>query len=404
MRIGIAWGRQHTELEVAETQLAATQRALASPPLLDPVQAMSDALERPLDYPALWRALTPDDQVAIVVDEQIPQIARLLIALLTHVRKAGVQPEAITLLCLPSSAPAKTQQSWLDDLPDEFQDVRIEIHDPSDRRKLAYLATTKQGRRVYLNRSAVDAAQLVLFTRRSHDPLLHYRGAETTLFPGLSDRATIEDIAATLENRVDMDAVWPIQQEAKEIAWLAGAPFFVQVIEGAGDDIQHILAGPLESSTAAEHLLNGRWRVMVDRSVDVVIASVSGDPARHTIDDLARAFFAAARVVKLGGAIVLLSEVAPSLGRGFEIFRQHDDPSLALRILTQEKTSDLSAGFMWATAANQARLYLLSGLPSDVAEEIFTIPLASAQQAQKLLSAQQCLFLPDAHKTLALLR
>ncbi len=178
----------------------------------------------------------------------------------------------------------------------------------------------------------------------------------------------------------------------------------MQLIDGPGDTIDQILAGPLESSTAGERLLNARWRVTVNQAVDVVVATVTGDPAHHCLEDLARAYFAAARVVKPGGSIVLLTEAAPKLGPGFDLFRRHDDPSLALRILQQEKTSDLVAGYMWATAANQARLYLLSSLPSDVAEELFTIPLQNAQQWQKLLTGQAtCLVLSDAHKTLAVI-
>ena len=47
--------------------------------------------------------------------------------------------------------------------------MHVEVHDPSDRKRLAYLATTKQGHRIYLNRTAVDADQLVVLTRRDYD-------------------------------------------------------------------------------------------------------------------------------------------------------------------------------------------------------------------------------------------
>ena len=50
----------------------------------------------------------------------------------------------------------------IDELPDEFQDVRTEIHDPGKREALAYLATTRRGRRIYLNRTVVDADQSIV--------------------------------------------------------------------------------------------------------------------------------------------------------------------------------------------------------------------------------------------------
>ena len=384
------------------------------PNVADPVQAMRDALEHPLDYPALRLALTPEDHIAIVVDESIPQLDRLLVPLLEHITQAQVQPEAITLICPPPSG----GQAWLDELPDVFQDVKVEVHQPGDRRKLAYLATTKADRRVYLNRTFVDADQTVVLTRRSYDPLVGYAGGATALYPWLSDQATLDEYRTEFDREPPGVEAWPVQEEANEVAWLSGAPFFVQVIDGDGDGIARILAGPRESSGAVQKMLDDRWRIEVGQLADVVLASITGShfaprptsgegPGVRgpTIEDMARALFAAARVVKPGGSIVLLTDLTPTLGPSFERFRQHDDPALALRLVTEEKPSDLAAGFMWATAAEQAKLYLLSGLAPDVAEELYTIPLQHPGQAQRLLTEHAtCVLLPDAHKTLAVLR
>src|SRR4051812_32572077 len=99
MRVGIDWGRERLELDVSEEQLVAVQRAPIAPNLDDPVQAFREALEHPLDYPALRLALTPEDHVAIAVDEGVPRLGQLLPPLLEHIRQAHVQPEAITIVC-----------------------------------------------------------------------------------------------------------------------------------------------------------------------------------------------------------------------------------------------------------------------------------------------------------------
>src|SRR5438067_6487297 len=110
MRAAIAWGKQTLELEIRESNLVAGVRAPIVANLADPVQAMRDVLEHPLNYPALRLALTPDDHVAIVVDEGIPHLASLLVPLLEHLRQAQVQPDAVTLICPPPSS----EQGWLD--------------------------------------------------------------------------------------------------------------------------------------------------------------------------------------------------------------------------------------------------------------------------------------------------
>jgi nickel-dependent lactate racemase len=395
MRASIDWGRESIELEIPDANLIPGRRAETAPNIADFSQAVQQALENPLDYPPLRRALTPDDRVAIVVDEGIPHLPELLVPLLEHIVQANVRPEAISLVCGSPS----TGQPWLEELPDAFQDVHVEVHQPADRKQLAYVATTKAGRRVYLNRTAVDADQLVVLTRRRYDPRLGYGGAELAVYPGLEGAATIDEFSGRF-NSATPGEPWPVQAEAREVVWLSGAPFFVQVIEGAGDAIAHILAGPLESSDAGQRLLDARWRVSFDRRADVVIAGISG--LTVSMEDLARAAFAATRVVNAGGNIVLLSDGTPMLGPAFEFFRRHDDPALARRLLLKEKLVDLAAGYMWASAAGHAKLYLLSGLPADVAEEIFAVPMQHASQAQRLVTGDaSVILLPDAHRSLA---
>ncbi len=400
MRATLSYGSRRLEVEVSDDALVAVRRAPQAPPLIDPAAAVAAALEQPLGFPPLRRALTPDDLIAVVVDEQLPQLPRLLPPILEHLTQAGVTPEAITLLSAPSSEP----HDWVDDLPDEFDDVRVEVHDPADRKRLAYLATTKQGRRVYLNRTAVDADQLVVLTGRGYDPLLGYSGAGGALYPALSDEATRQEAWERLSMAAPDDGPWPLRREAAEVTWLLGVPFLVQVIRGSGREVTHVLGGPVESSAEGQRLLDQRWRVEVPEPVDTVVVGVGGDEAGHRFADLARALACASRVVQRGGRIVLLSGGTPPLGAGAELLRQAPDADRALERVKQQRPADIAAAFQWASAARHARIYLLSGLPEDAVEELFAVPLDDASQVQRLVREGSCLFLSDADRTLALPR
>jgi len=400
MRRRIDYGRSHLELEIEAGRLVDVAREPATPPLADPTAGVRFALENPHDFPALRRALTPDDHVAIVVDEHLPQLVRLLVPLLEHLREAQVTPDAVTLVCAPPSS----TQDWMEGLPDAFQDVHIEVHDPTDRRKLSYLATTRQGRRIYLNRTAVDADQLVVLSRRTYDPLLGYGGGEGALYPALSDEATRQEAWGRLSLAAPQEAAWPVRQEANEVAWLLGAPFLVQVIEGSGEDVAAVVGGSISSSIEGQRLLDARWRQTVASTADTVVAALAGDPGQHDFNDLARALACAARVVRPNGRIVLLTEAAPRLGVGADLLRGTDDHTEALRLLKQQKPGDMAAAFQWVSAAQQAHIYLLSGFGSEITEELFATPLDDAKQVQRLLAGEgSCLFLDDAHKGLAVL-
>jgi nickel-dependent lactate racemase len=384
-------GSQPWALTVPSERAVMLQRATFSAPTASPGQLVHDALEKPFHFEPLRRALTPDDRVTIVIDAHLPHLAEMLTEVLKHLGTAGVSPEAITVLSSPGSPDA-----WIDELPDEFADVTAETHDPTDAKKLAYLATTKGGRRLYLNRSLVEAEFVVLLTGRRYDPYSGYAGAENAIFPALSNEETLAAFACEFSTASPKVT----ETEASEIAWLLGTPFLIQVIEGEGDTIQEVVAGLLDSSSEGIRRQDARWRGTISREPDTVIASISGEPSGVSFFDLAKALATAARVVKKGGRVALLTTAAPDLGPGAEMLRRLDGPDGAKKLLATEKPEDIAAATLWALAAKRASLFLASGYPDDVAEELFATPVARESEVQRLIDTSAAvLLIPDAHKT-----
>ena len=104
------------------------------------------------------------------------------------------------------------------------------------------------GRRVYLNRTLVEADFVVVLTGRGYDPLTGYAGAEAAIFPALADEETRAAFAGEFTTDAPAAKPWPVRDEAAEVAWLLGTPFLVQVIEGEGDTVQEVVAGLLDST------------------------------------------------------------------------------------------------------------------------------------------------------------
>jgi nickel-dependent lactate racemase len=177
----------------------------------------------------------------------------------------------------------------------------------------------------------------------------------------------------------------------------------LQVIEGSDGEIAHVLGGSVESSGEGLRLLDARWRLAVHEPADTVVATLIGDPATHDFDVLARALTCAARVVRAGGNIVLLTEAEPAAGPEMELLRRAEERAEALKDLHAQKVPNPAAAFQWASAALHAKIYLLSRLPDEVAEELFTVPLQHAGQVQRVVGNGSCLVIPDAHKSMAVL-
>jgi nickel-dependent lactate racemase len=248
----------------------------------------------------------------------------------------------------------------------------------------------------------VDADQLVVVAGRRYDAVLGYSGAEGAIYPGLSDEATRQQVCSHLSLMAPTAKPWSARREAAEVAWLLGSPFAVEVVEGPGEDVLHVIAGTTDVADEGIDLLNDAWRISVGSLADVVVAAISGDMGRHTFPELAAASAAAARVVKPGGGIVLLTSASAISDESVEFLRHVQDAESALKLLKKVSPSGMAAAYQWASAANRATLYLMSDMPDDLVEDLFAIPLESVTQLQRLIDSRGSrLFLSDAHKTLA---
>ena len=180
---------------------------------------------------------------------------------------------------------------------------------------LAYLATTKEGRRIYLSRHLTDADVVVPVGRVGFDPILGYSGPWSVLFPELTDRATIADHWSRLRGDEDArSAGWAQtnREESLEVSWLLGTLFHVGVIPGA-TGIRALAAGR-ERSVYDQGIawLDELWTFRSTSCAQIVVAGIGG--AATSLESLAEGLATARRLVQHGGKIVILSQAAGSVG------------------------------------------------------------------------------------------
>lgn len=381
--------------------IAAPREALLPPP---PVQTgsareqLDAALRRPLGLGApLHRAVTPDDKVTIVLDESVPEVGTLIAGLLEYLAAAGVALTAITIVVAPGGGSGP----WIDDLPDELADVTVEVHDLEDRNKLAYLGTTPAGKRIYLNRTLVEADFVVVLTKRRYDPIYGVSGGASAIYPILSDPEAMLETVGKFRTRPPGEKQAAVVETAEDIAWMLGMPFFIQVIEGPRGAIQELLVGPPDSLDEGVERLAALRRRLLTVQPDLVVCAVSGDPAATSFGELALALACGARVVEFGGKVVLLSTAAPILDEGADIVRHAEEPDLVPLILKKRKPDDWPYAQLWVQAASRAKIFFSAAWGDDAIEEFFAVPIRNAAEVQRLVDASlRPLIVPDAHLTM----
>ncbi len=391
MRIAVCYQDERLNFEIADDRVIGHR----SGPDLDArpdIRAMTlGAIEAPSEFPPLARAVVPGDRVAIPLDPALPDLDGILGVIVEALRHAEV--DSITVI---STAPAPIG------LP---EGVEWLVHDPDDRAQLAYLATTAEENRVYLNRVLTDADIVIPIGTLGYDSTLGYRGPWSVIYPGMGDRETLaRHRGLASEDAPDRDHPNKSLRESSEVSWLLGCQFQVGVIPGASGAAS-VVAG-IESAVRSVGALavDEAWSFGVPERADLVVAGI-GAPGRPTsIDELAEGLATAARLVRRGGKIVALSRAEGEPGPALRRIPALADSGAPLgRLRGHESDPDYPAARRLASALAWADVYLHSALDPDLVDDLGMIAIDRPEEARKLAAnAASCTLLSQADRTRAL--
>ena len=186
MQVRLAFGENDVfDAEVVDDCVRGVHTAALEGPLSDPAGALARALEQPLDFPPLSRAVVPGDQIVLALDSSVPQLPLVVGEIVSVLLAAQVEPGDLTFLTSSDGLGSEDPRAALANPVAE----RIEVctHDPSDEQQLGYLTATAGEERVYLNRRLIDADFIVPVARMGFDPLLGHRPTTGALFPDFSN-------------------------------------------------------------------------------------------------------------------------------------------------------------------------------------------------------------------------
>ncbi len=390
-RFQLPYGRSGCfECALEAEQLVAALR----PPegLRDVAAVVAKAVASPLGFPPLARSVVPGDRVAIVLDRETPQADQLLRGLCEVLMQAGVEAEAVRIV-----QPADPWHARPSDprgaLPAEIRSrVGWDLHDPLDEAACAYLASTAGGERVYLSRELVDADVVMCVGGIGFDERLGFRGTVSSLYPGCSTAECMRRASGGGHVELPPESPRSLRELADEVGWLLGVQFVLQVVPAARAGVAAILAGAADRVFAAgKQRLADLWQLDAAGRAELVLATVDVDAGGHGWPQLAAALDAARRLVARDGRILLLTELADPPTEGIELIRDAHSPRESLQPIREKARADRREALQIAQTLDQANVYLLSRLPDTLVEDLFMVPVATPQEALRLLhGAEEC--------------
>ncbi|WP_148593314.1 lactate racemase domain-containing protein [Aquisphaera giovannonii] len=398
MHVSVEFEDQRLDLDLPEDRVVGSWQGPRGLAGADAAEAERRALDEPLDFPPVGQMVVPGDHVVIAWDSSLDHAGGLLGGLIDRLRDSGVLAEDIVVVATPGPADEQARAAVAS------RGGAWEVHDPADQEQLAYLATTKDGRRIYLNRRLTDADAVIPVGRVGHDPILGYRGPWSLLFPALADAEALRSYRHHLaEDPADEPAPRVRWDESIEVDWLLGSQYQVGVVPG-GDGPAAIVAGLGESVRArAVAELERLWSFRPEYGAECVVVGV-GSPGRAAgIDELVEGLVTASRLVNHGGKILALSRAGGEPGPSLRRLTAVDDMRKASGALRgHDDDADSVSGRRLARVLSWADVYLLSALDRGVVEDLSMVPVDHADEARRLLSRSgACLAVSHAELTRA---
>jgi hypothetical protein len=261
----------------------------------DPFEATLSALRAPVDYPAMTEAIVPGDTVAVAVDPNTPQVARILSAVIQELQQSDAA--SISVVVGDEALPS-TMQAITEVVADA---ATLELHHPSDREKLRFLGPDASARPIYLNRSLVDADFVLPITSgRCGD--LDCQSDLYGFFPAFSDSAS------RLRLLIPQTEVGAEAADPNEPAMLLGAQLMLSVTSSESGEAADIVAG---TAIGIRKRLHETRHVSESHSpTSLVVASLDGNQQQQTWQNVARAATAAARLAETSGTLVLWTNLS----------------------------------------------------------------------------------------------
>ena len=386
------------ELELHEGALVAQCGIPARKVVEHPEGAVAAALAEPLGFPPLRQATVSGDHVVLALEHAVPQVARIVSAVVEVLLESDVEPDDIVVLRTPADVQAGAEDPLGLVSEPIRQRIKLLAHDPADSDRLAYLAATGAGEPIFLNRAITDADVVLPIGCVQSRAAADYYGVYNPVFPAFSDQRTQLRYRARGPLPKGRGHRKRFADEVDEVGWLLGAAFSIQAVPGPGDRILEVLAGEVGCvARRAQQLYDAAWSWSVPRQASLVVAAIEGGPVQQTWHNLGRALDVALPLVEDGGAIALCSSLAAEPGPALRRLGAAPSSREALGPIGEHPPEDAVPALQLARAQQRSRVYLLSGLDESLVEELDMIPIAQPRELARLAGRHaSCILLSNA--------
>jgi nickel-dependent lactate racemase len=317
------------------------------PGLSDETSAILQSLRSPIGTPPLAELVSPEQKV-IITHSDITRATpndRILPVLITELERAGILRQNISLLNALGTHRQQSETELREMLGDKLVDHYPCLqHNAFDDSLLVSLGKSSYGNPIRINRHFLEADIRILTGFIEPHFFAGFSGGPKGVLPALAgSESVLSNHNQTMISHPK--ATWgvtegnPIWNEMREVALMAQPTFLMNVTLNRRKEITRVFAGDmLEAHAAGCAFVKQTSLVPVAEPFDIVITSNSGYPLDQSLYQSIKGLSAAARVVRQGGAILLVvacEDGLPEHGRYAALLAEAGSPQKILDMLAQ---------------------------------------------------------------------
>ena len=386
----LRYGTGHSvHLEVSDEALVAHCGVPSAAVVNDVKNALSEALNNPLEYPPLGRVVTPGDRIVLALDPDLPQMSEIVAGVVECLVQSGVDPDGLSILRSAPEAGIDEEDPFRLLSAELRERIELVVHDSEHRDGLAYLAASATGEPILVARALHEADLVLPIGCLQSATAAGYYGIHSGWFPRFSDAAACRRFRSPSSLDSQKGLKKQLAKELHEVAWLLGLTFTIQVVPGPGDGILHVLAGEIGAvERRGRELYDQAWQCTLPRQAQLVVAAMEGAATRQNWRHLGRALEAAASLVEEGGAIAVCSELAGAPGPAVQRLVGAPSRKSAMREIRKDRPEDTLPAAQLVRALDRENVYLLSRLEPSLVEDLEMTPVAN--DAELIRLARRC--------------
>jgi nickel-dependent lactate racemase len=319
------YGRSEIRVDVPDHNLADVLTSQEFPPIDNPERAILDALESPIDSPALSELAKNRESATIVISDITRPVPNKLILppILKIIEDRGVPRDKINILIATGVHRPNEGDELLEMVGSQIvENYRIVNHFSQRPETLINLGQTQNGTPVLINRLYVESDLRVISALIEPHLMAGYSGGRKAICPGLASIETMKimhgpEILEHPKATVGILEGNPFHVEATKIALMAGVDFSLNVTINDRRQLTGVFAGDMVNAhLAGTKFVEKQTKVTLSEPVDAVIVSSAGYPLDATFYQAIKGVLAAVEVVREGGMVILVAECQEGIGSG----------------------------------------------------------------------------------------